>query len=88
MMDANNEDEKPNVWLDLQHYIYNPRTKLFFGRNAVQWLQVLVFYTIYYSAMIGFFVAAITLFLKTVPHDVPKWKLGESLIGTQPGQIL
>jgi sodium/potassium-transporting ATPase subunit beta len=44
-----------------------------------------VFYSIFYTALAALFAICMKGLLVTIDQHEPKWKLGESLIGTNPG---
>jgi sodium/potassium-transporting ATPase subunit beta len=66
-------------------YLWNPATKQFFGRTGTMWAKLVVFYTIFYIGLAAFFGLYFYLFSQTLDAGRPKWILGESLIGTNPG---
>lgn len=47
--------------------------------------KILVFYIIFYAALSGFFAGLLAIFWQTLDTERPKWQLGESIIGTNPG---
>jgi sodium/potassium-transporting ATPase subunit beta len=47
--------------------------------------KILLFYLIFYAALIGFFAAMLAVFNQTLDDNKPKWMLDESLIGSNPG---
>lgn len=47
--------------------------------------QLIVFYSIFYIALAALFAICMKGLLMTINQDSPKWKLAESLIGTNPG---
>jgi sodium/potassium-transporting ATPase subunit beta len=55
---------------------------LFFDQTA----KILLFYIIFYAALSGFFAAMLAVFYQTLHPKMPKWKLEESIIGTNPGE--
>ncbi|XP_017041341.1 sodium/potassium-transporting ATPase subunit beta-1 [Drosophila ficusphila] len=65
--------------------IYDPQDGTFFGRTGKNWSQLLLFYTIFYIVLAALFTICMQGLLATVSDTEPKWKLHESLIGTNPG---
>lgn len=49
--------------------------------------KIILFYLIFYLALIGFFAAMLTVFYQTLDAKRPKWLLNESLIGSNPGNL-
>lgn len=48
--------------------------------------KILLFYVIFYVALVGFFAAMLAVFWQTLDTKVPKWQLDGSIIGTNPGK--
>nr|AAC46608.1 nervous system antigen 1 [Drosophila melanogaster]prf//2114404A nervana 1 antigen [Drosophila melanogaster] len=65
--------------------IYNPQEGTFFGRTGKSWSQLLLFYTIFYIVLAALFTICMQGLLSTISDTEPKWKLQDSLIGTNPG---
>lgn len=51
-----------------------------------QTAKILLFYIIFYAVLSGFFAAMLAVFYQTLHPKMPKWKLEESIIGTNPGE--
>ena len=47
--------------------------------------KILLFYLIFYVALAAFFMACWGVFATTIPEGRPKYELGESIIGENPG---
>lgn len=47
--------------------------------------KILFFYIIFYIALSAFFAGLLAVFWQTLDMEKPKWQLGESIIGTNPG---
>ncbi|KAK6632157.1 Sodium/potassium-transporting ATPase subunit beta-2 [Polyplax serrata] len=47
--------------------------------------QIILFYTIFYIVLSALFAFCMWVFFQTLDPRIPKWKLDESLIGTNPG---
>ncbi|KAH8329035.1 hypothetical protein KR074_001987 [Drosophila pseudoananassae] len=65
--------------------IYSPQDGTFFGRTGKNWSQLLLFYTIFYIILAALFTICMQGLLSTISDTEPKWKLHDSLIGTNPG---
>jgi len=44
------------------------------------------FYLIFYGVLAAMFAAMLMVFFQTLDPRIPRWKLQESLIGTNPGK--
>jgi sodium/potassium-transporting ATPase subunit beta len=67
------------------NFIYDSEEGTCFGRTAASWIKIIIFYIIFYSCLAGFFCLNYYIFSKTLNEDSPKWKLDQSIIGTNPG---
>ena len=65
--------------------IWNSETSEFLGRSGKRWLQILVFYLIYYCCLGAFFSATIYVFYQTVEDNSPKLQAADSLLKGNPG---
>ncbi|XP_039496194.1 sodium/potassium-transporting ATPase subunit beta-1 [Drosophila santomea] len=65
--------------------IYDPQEGTFFGRTGKNWSQLMLFYTIFYIVLAALFTICMQGLLSTISDTEPKWKLHDSLIGTNPG---
>ncbi|XP_017855321.1 sodium/potassium-transporting ATPase subunit beta-1 [Drosophila busckii] len=65
--------------------IYDSRDGTIFGRTGKSWGQLLLFYVIFYIILAILFAICMQGLLASVDEDQPKWKLDQSLIGTNPG---
>jgi len=68
-----------------KYMLWNPDTGEILTRTPISWLKIIVFYCIYYTFLAGFWLTCMYVFFMTVPTDNPKWRLEESIIGTNPG---
>ncbi|XP_031636259.1 sodium/potassium-transporting ATPase subunit beta-2-like isoform X2 [Contarinia nasturtii] len=66
-------------------FLYNSKTKTVLGRNANSWIKIGIFYSIFYAALAALVALCMWVFFQTLDPRIPKWKLKESLIGTNPG---
>jgi sodium/potassium-transporting ATPase subunit beta len=48
--------------------------------------KIILFYLVFYAALTGFFAAMLVVFYQTLDNKMPKWRLDESIIGSNPGK--
>jgi sodium/potassium-transporting ATPase subunit beta len=78
-------EEKLSTGESLAVFIWNPRTREFCGRTGSSWIKILVFYIIFYLCLAAFWALMLLIFYQTIDDRVPKWQLGDSRIGSNPG---
>ena len=87
---ANNTAAKPaattSKWKAFGEFIYNHNEGTVLGRTGKSWLQIFIFYLIFYGVLAAFFAVLIVLFLQTLDPREPKWQKESSLIGNVPGK--
>uniref|UniRef100_A0A336M0F7 CSON009497 protein n=1 Tax=Culicoides sonorensis TaxID=179676 RepID=A0A336M0F7_CULSO len=66
-------------------FLYNSKDGTIMGRTPLSWTKILVFFTIFYSCLVGFFAVCMHVFMMTIDENVPSRILSDSLIGTNPG---
>ncbi|KAG1686100.1 Sodium/potassium-transporting ATPase subunit beta-2 [Nymphon striatum] len=66
-------------------FLYNSDTKEFLGRTGKSWALIGLFYLVFYAFLAAFFAIMLAVFLQTLDSREPKWQLGASRIGTNPG---
>lgn len=76
---------KLGKWEGFKVFLWNSETSQFLGRTGSSWGKIILFYLIFYAALIGFFAAMLTVFYQTLDAKKPKWLLNSSLIGSNPG---
>ncbi|XP_054282391.1 sodium/potassium-transporting ATPase subunit beta-2-like [Macrosteles quadrilineatus] len=69
----------------VKRFLYNRETGAFLGRTASSWCKILIFYLIFYFCLAVFWFSFLWLFHLTLDPRIPKYKLEDSLIGTNPG---
>lgn len=77
--------EKLGKWEGFSKFCWNSETSQCLGRTGSSWAKILFFYLVFYAALIGYFAAMLAVFWQTLDMKMPKWQLGESLIGSNPG---
>lgn len=77
--------EKLGKWEGFRQFCWNSETSQCLGRTGSSWAKILFFYLVFYAALIGFFAAMLAVFWQTLDMKMPKYQLGESLIGSNPG---
>ncbi|KAK4880060.1 hypothetical protein RN001_008206 [Aquatica leii] len=76
---------KLGTWESFKIFLWNSETHQFLGRTGGSWGKIILFYLLFYAALIGFFAAMLTIFYQTLDDKKPKWQLDRSLIGSNPG---
>ncbi|XP_065343929.1 sodium/potassium-transporting ATPase subunit beta-2-like isoform X1 [Cloeon dipterum] len=72
-------------WQSFKEFVYNGDKGTIFGRTGLSWAKIGVFYLIFYGILAAMFAAMLLVFFQTLDPRIPRWKLEESLIGTNPG---
>jgi len=72
-------------WEKISYLIYDKDTGEILTRTPKSWALIFIFYVIYYSLLACFWYGMLQLFFLTVPTDNPKYQLGASIIGSNPG---
>ncbi|XP_037828599.1 sodium/potassium-transporting ATPase subunit beta-1 [Lucilia sericata] len=75
----------PKEKQSIGQFIYNSKDGTYFGRTPKSWGQLMLFYGIFYIVLAGLFTICMEGLFSTLHDNEPKWKLDESLIGTNPG---
>lgn len=76
---------KVGKWEGFKTFLWNSETNQFMGRTAGSWAKILLFYLLFYAALIAFFAVMMAVFYQTLDARVPKYQLDSSLIGNNPG---
>lgn len=66
-------------------FFWDPRTKKCMGRTGDSWLKIIAFYIALYAILAAVWSSLFYIFQQTISDRYPKWRLEESLIGTNPG---
>uniref|UniRef100_A0A0A9XCR1 Sodium/potassium-transporting ATPase subunit beta-2 n=1 Tax=Lygus hesperus TaxID=30085 RepID=A0A0A9XCR1_LYGHE len=69
----------------LKLFLYNPKTNEVFGRTGSSWAKIGTYYLVFYLVLAAMFGIMLWIFYHTLDPRTPRWKLKESLIGTDPG---
>ncbi|OXA46560.1 sodium/potassium-transporting ATPase subunit beta [Folsomia candida] len=78
-------DKKGNNDGGFMKFLYNSDTGEVLGRTGMSWLKIIVFYIIFYAGLAAFFGLMLYIFYQTLDINKPKYQLGDSLIGSNPG---
>lgn len=78
-------NEKQSAGQSFAQFIWNPSTKEFLGRTGASWFKITVFYIIFYICLAAFWALMLLIFYQTLDERVPKFTLGDSRIGANPG---
>ena len=65
--------------------LWNPQTRKCLGRTGDSWLKLIAFYIALYSCLAAIWSLYYSIFHLTISDKYPKWRLDESIIGTNPG---
>jgi len=90
MADSNNKksyspSRGPNQGGGFKEFMYNSNTGAVMGRTGASWIKIIIFYIIFFSGLAAFFVLNFYIFYLTLNMDSPKYTMGDSLIGSNPG---
>ncbi|GMT31552.1 hypothetical protein PFISCL1PPCAC_22849 [Pristionchus fissidentatus] len=66
-------------------FLYNKEKGTVMGRTAKSWMQITVFYIIFYTLLAGFWVGCLAIFLNTLDPKVPRFFGKGTIIGVNPG---
>uniref|UniRef100_A0A915EMC1 Sodium/potassium-transporting ATPase subunit beta n=1 Tax=Ditylenchus dipsaci TaxID=166011 RepID=A0A915EMC1_9BILA len=80
-----NGRSKPPVKQSFTTFIYNKQEGTFLGRSAKSWVQIVVFYIIFYICLAAFWLACLAIFLKTIDPSLPRYYGKGTIIGANPG---
>jgi len=72
-------------WQSFLTFLYNSKEGTVLGRTGKSWLQITVFYIIFYGVLAAFFAVLLMLFLQTLDPNEPKWQGASGIIGSTPG---
>lgn len=76
---------KPPPPFKLSTFLYNSEKGLVLGRSGSSWAKILLFYGVFYAVLAALVAICMWVFFQTLDPRTPKWRLEESLIGTNPG---
>ncbi|CAG9835142.1 unnamed protein product [Diabrotica balteata] len=65
--------------------VYQKKEGLILGRKGPELAKIGLFYLIFYGMLAALVAVCMWVFFQTLDPRIPKWKLDESLIGTNPG---
>jgi sodium/potassium-transporting ATPase subunit beta len=66
-------------------FVWNGKEREFCGRDAESWAKIGIFYIIFYGCLGALVAVCMWVFFQTLDPRTPKWRLDQSLIGTNPG---
>ena len=85
MMSASKGPPK-GKWASFMEFMYNKKEDTVLGRTGKSWLQITIFYIIFYGILAAFFAVLLVLFLQTLDPNQPKWQRDQGIIGNTPGK--
>uniref|UniRef100_A0A914WDX4 Uncharacterized protein n=1 Tax=Plectus sambesii TaxID=2011161 RepID=A0A914WDX4_9BILA len=66
-------------------FLYNREAGTCLGRTARSWLEITVFYIIFYACLAGFWIACLAVFVQTLDDKVPRYYGKGTILGVNPG---
>jgi sodium/potassium-transporting ATPase subunit beta len=66
-------------------FLFNPSKGKVLGRSGLSWSKIGLFYLVFYGVLAALVAICMWVFFQTLDPRTPKWRLDESLIGTNPG---
>lgn len=72
-------------WENVKLFFWNPQSKTCMGRTGDSWAKLIAFYITLYTCLAAIWALYFHMFHLTISDRYPKWQLGESIIGTNPG---
>lgn len=75
-------------WKGFKLFVWNPLRSTFCGRTSISWVRIIAFYLVYYGTLAGMFAICLTVHLKGLPNDRPKYLVppeGDQAISKTPG---
>jgi len=76
---------KMSKFENFKSFVWDPQTRKCMGRTGESWAKLIAFYITLYTCLAAIWAIYFYLFHLTISDKYPKWQLGESLIGTNPG---
>lgn len=76
---------KPAAKESYMTFIYNKQEGTCLGRTAKSWVQIVVFYIIFYTCLAAFWLACLAVFLRTIDRSLPRYYGKGTIIGANPG---
>uniref|UniRef100_A0AC35UHK4 Sodium/potassium-transporting ATPase subunit beta n=1 Tax=Rhabditophanes sp. KR3021 TaxID=114890 RepID=A0AC35UHK4_9BILA len=73
--------EKASFW----KFLYNKEEGTCLGRTAKSWVQIVVFYIIFYTLLAAFWIGCLSVFLNSLDPKVPRFYGKGTIIGVNPG---
>lgn len=81
---ANGRSEEPRDE-NFRQFLYNKERGTCLGRTAKSWVQIIIFYIIFYACLAAFWLACLAIFLNTLDSKVPRFYGKGTIIGINPG---
>lgn len=66
-------------------FLYNKDKGTVLGRTAKSWMQITVFYIIFYALLAAFWIGCLAIFLSTLDPKLPRFYGKGTIIGVNPG---
>jgi sodium/potassium-transporting ATPase subunit beta len=68
-----------------KEFLYNKEQKTCMGRTGMSWLEITIFYIIFYSCLAAFWAVSLGFFIYTLDDKLPRWYGKGSIVGINPG---
>lgn len=79
------QDKTKKKWNSFRKTVWNSEKKEFFGRTALSWAKILIFYFVFfYPFLLAFWYCMMLVLFQTLNYDAPKYRLEKSVIGLIP----
>lgn len=85
LMANGSKAEQPEQPQGFKKFLYNKEAGTVLGRTAKSWMQITIFYIIFYTLLAGFWVGCLAIFLNTLDPKVPRFYGKGTIIGVNPG---
>lgn len=76
---------KTSKYENFKRFLWNPQARTCMGRTGDSWLKLIAFYITLYTCLALIWSLYFYIFHLTISDKHPKWRLDESLIGSNPG---
>lgn len=74
-----------STWQNLKEFVWDPVDKKFLSRTCISWLEITIFYIIFYAFLVGFWATCLAGFVLTLNDEAPRYYGKGSIIGINPG---
>lgn len=68
-----------------KEFLYNKEAGTCLGRTGMSWLEITIFYIIFYSCLAAFWAISLAFFVFTLDDKLPRWYGKGTIVGINPG---